>query len=283
MYCKHCGIVIDDDSKFCYSCGKQQMQPASSTSTGKTSKNQVIDKLEKDPLENEIDLLYQVNNIYLGFGICLIILVAGVNIWFQLNDAENETIYLFNGMMMVVKIIFAISVSREARRVSRNAILWGILTFFFTGIVLIIYGSKREKLLPKDWNDFSDKDKSKFLGLYANKLVARAGHLNKALYMIDRAQGYDKNNASIYVTRSTINWSLKDFASSLKDLDKAIEIKGDVPKYYYKRGYIHLKLGNKKEAFTDWTKAYEMGYKEANEPIQTYCKEFIKENKNVSV
>ena len=274
MYCKYCGKLIEDDSKYCSSCGKQLSQI--SNTNNKLPKVRSLINLKKerpitDALENEFDLTYHTNTIYVACGICYLLIMICVNtIIIQSDGYDNQLFYGFNFVMFIIKILFSVSIATEARKVKRNSNLWSTLVFFFTGIALIIYGLKREKLLPDDFQNFSDNDKSKFLEEYAYKL-AKGGKYKLAESLINRALEFDKNSISAYDVRAFVKYYLMDYGSALKDANYAIEMDENKGQYYYHRGYILHKLNDSIAACQNWKKALELGHKEAKKSIELYC------------
>jgi len=177
--------------------------------------------------------------------------------------------------MFIIKIFLSVSVAAEARQAKRNSNLWSTLVFFFTGIVLIIYGLKKKKILPKDWRNYTNTEMSRYLDRYATILATEVKDFYKALSILTKALELDLNNHSVYDTRSYIEYELKDYQSAPKDAITSIEMKNDMAVYYYNRGFILLEIQDKKAVYEDFRKAFELRYKLAFKPIHKYCKEFV--------
>ncbi|MCX6163433.1 MAG: tetratricopeptide repeat protein [Ignavibacteriae bacterium] len=67
------------------------------------------------------------------------------------------------------------------------------------------------------------------------------------------------------------------YTRAIKDFTKAIKLKPGYAKAYYDRGVTYRILDDIKNSCTDWKKAKELGFKEADVLIEKYCKKFNQE------
>ena len=152
MYCKECGKQIDDNSKYCSSCGTLQSikiidnernisnnltdaRIANSNNTGSAKRQKIVineisrfDSDYRKPLELTV------------LGILLIISIIALS----LLDLNIEGYAVVSVTLFVIKIVLVIIIVNTAKEQDRNTTGWGIFGFFFTGLALIIIG-----LLPK--------------------------------------------------------------------------------------------------------------------------------------
>lgn len=77
---------------------------------------------------------------------------------------------------------------------------------------------------------------------------------------------------SCLINRGTVKDDIKDYAGAIADYDTVINSekssKENKQRAYFNKGNTELNLGNKKNAWSNWKKAYSLGYKPALERIQ---------------
>lgn len=81
-----------------------------------------------------------------------------------------------------------------------------------------------------------------------------------------------KDYTDAYNNRAFSKFKLKDFKGAIKDFDKALKIKPGYIIGYVNRGFAKKELGDQSGACQDWMKAMELGYQEAQNLIDKYCK-----------
>jgi tetratricopeptide (TPR) repeat protein len=285
MFCKYCGKEIDNDSAYCSYCGTLQSKILINDSPNefdpKTNDRQIRDSSFEqkpiDPLFLEHDLTFKTAKNYRLLGIFILIIVSIINIVLISGPGiDKESIYLFNSIMLIFKLIIALKITTLAGKLKRNQAIWGLSTLFFAGIALILFGSVKKPLLPEGFWNYSESGKSEFLERYAYKLAKEFNNFTKANQMIKRALEFDQNNHSAYDTRAYINFHLKNYDSALRDSNKAIEMCDDKAIYYFHRGYILFNLNdNLEDSCKDWKKAAEMGSKLAKEALAKHCRQGV--------
>ena len=67
------------------------------------------------------------------------------------------------------------------------------------------------------------------------------------------------------------------YNKAIKDFTKAIKLKPDYAEAYYNRGVTYRILDDLKNSCTDWKKAKELGFEDADELIEKYCNKFNQE------
>ena len=76
----------------------------------------------------------------------------------------------------------------------------------------------------------------------------------------------------VYLLRGDSRFSLKNYTGALEDYNIAIILNPKDYNAYYKRGFVnYFHLNNKKGGCSDWSKAGELGMKEAYEMINRNC------------
>lgn len=156
MYCKHCGRAIDNDSRFCYSCG------GIIDSVGQTIKKSIHiinppEILSQSPRLPKYDLSYKRNYTPAIVGI---ILIFQISIFYyaiyngqNALDYDNELVrsYLFwvFFILFIIRIIITGSIVAIAEKLNRNKTGWGFLAFFFPLISLFVIGFKRKLKSPQ--------------------------------------------------------------------------------------------------------------------------------------
>ena len=114
---------------------------------------------------------------------------------------------------------------------------------------------------------------AKFATVYNNKAysLVRLKKYQEALPFVEKALELDKTEWFIWDTRGEIYYNLANYDKSLKDLNKAIEIKENDNSYFL-RGLVYIKLGQKEKGCKDLSKSGELGNTDAYEKIKINCK-----------
>ncbi|MEO6883158.1 MAG: tetratricopeptide repeat protein [Bacteroidia bacterium] len=82
----------------------------------------------------------------------------------------------------------------------------------------------------------------------------------------------DTEDEEAYHNRGCAKYELEDFRGAIDDFTKAIKLDTEDEEAYYKRGLAKYELKDKEGAFIDWKKAFELGYIDAKEELEKYCK-----------
>jgi tetratricopeptide (TPR) repeat protein len=109
--------------------------------------------------------------------------------------------------------------------------------------------------------------------VYNNKAYALVGlkKYKEALPLVKKALSLNSNIWYIWDTSGEINYNLKLYKECISDMEKAISLNPDGNSYYY-CGLSKVKLMQSKNACKDFSKAGELGKKEAYQAINQYCK-----------
>lgn len=84
-------------------------------------------------------------------------------------------------------------------------------------------------------------------------------HIKLAIADLKIAQKYAPNNAYVLYNLACVYQQQKMYNTALEALNKAIDIDARLPEAYYNRGLIYLHNNNKDKAFTDFSKAGQLG------------------------
>lgn len=114
---------------------------------------------------------------------------------------------------------------------------------------------------------------NKLATVYNNKAytLVRLKKYKEALPFVEKALELDKTEWFIWDTRGEIYYNLANYDKSLKDLNKAIELKENDNSYFL-RGLVYIKLGQKEKGCKDLSKSGELGNTDAYEKIKINCK-----------
>lgn len=94
---------------------------------------------------------------------------------------------------------------------------------------------------------------------------------SEALKDINKSIELDPTNWVAFDSRQEIKFSSNDLKGCIEDCNTAISLNPKVSNSYFFRGRAYYKQGNKTKACEDWSKAGELGHKEAYEFISKYC------------
>ena len=116
---------------------------------------------------------------------------------------------------------------------------------------------------------------AKFATVYNNKAysLVRLKKYQEALPFVEKALELDKTEWFIWDTRGEIYYNLANYDKSLKDLNKAIEIKENDNSYFL-RGLVYIKLGQKEKGCKDLSKSGELGNTDAYEKLKLIANKY---------
>ena len=225
MFCKDCGKIIDEDSKFCSYCGINQKREFSSTANQKKENNfkDVDTSYDKNSkvLKNisfyDNNYNREINAAYVGS----ILIIVNLLIYFSsINfSSENYTTYLF--ISICWRILATFWCVNIAKRQNRSDIAWGIITFFIPNLALIILGLSK-KLSLNDYILFKYKNIEYKIFKKDNLFSLGYGNYEEFIFM-----DYEGNNHKVFRKKSNKKFfvtypnpilfnSLDDYFSYLK-------------------------------------------------------------------
>ena len=95
---------------------------------------------------------------------------------------------------------------------------------------------------------------------------------NSALADFDKALQVNPNMYSAYINRGWTRYTIKDYTGAISDFSQAISISPQETKPYLNRALAFIESGKADEACKDWTSAKNLGYYQAEELINKYCR-----------
>ncbi|MFY0601518.1 MAG: hypothetical protein JXR03_17720 [Cyclobacteriaceae bacterium] len=98
------------------------------------------------------------------------------------------------------------------------------------------------------------------------------GKYNLALKDLTRSINLNSNNKKSRAHRAFSYIKLNELENAEKDNIKAYELDSNYDRTYYNKGIIHQKRGEIKEACDNWKKALELGFEDAQEKLNEFCK-----------
>jgi len=96
---------------------------------------------------------------------------------------------------------------------------------------------------------------------------------NKAIADFDKALQVNPNMYMAYINRGWTRYTIKDYAGAISDFSKAMGISPQETKPYMNRALAYIETGRKDEACKDWNSALNLGYYQAEELINKFCKQ----------
>lgn len=138
---------------------------------------------------------------------------------------------------------------------------------------LVYCNLSEEKKAIKDLDFFITKN-TQTLVAFSNRGLAKAilKDYKGAIADFTSAIELDPIDAVNYYKRGNSKKMNKDYKGAMLDFNKALELDNKYAKVYFLRGITKLTLGIKKdEACSDFYKAKELNYLDADEAIKAYC------------
>ncbi|MBE8728089.1 hypothetical protein C4F50_24490 [Flavobacterium sp. KB82] len=115
---------------------------------------------------------------------------------------------------------------------------------------------------------------SKFVEAYQNRGVAKLklNDLKGALADFTKTIDLDIMNADAFTGRANVNYKLQKYQETVDDCSASLGINPKDYIAYNLRGLAYNKMGDKKKACQDFTKAIELGSQSAAKNKATFCK-----------
>lgn len=137
MYCKYCGKQIDNDSVFCYNCGKEQSKSVDDSTP--TNKIKELIKVKIKPKPNKYDESYKrdYHSVWFGFFIFIIWIPVA---YLSFDSDSPGTFAMVMAFGFVLRIVITIWCADIAKTLNRNSAGWGIFGFFIPLLAMIIIG-----------------------------------------------------------------------------------------------------------------------------------------------
>lgn len=276
MFCKNCGIQIDIDSKFCYSCGTEQKINITEIK-GNDSKAGFQIHIEKadsvkpqniksSDYNSSYDETHRTNTGATVFGVILLIISVIISISASKRNIDEGSLAIIQIISLCLRIFIVIWCVNVAKELNRSKAAWGLFAFFLPSIALIFIGLKKRLSYSPEYISKSDMGKAEEINNLAYR-YAKAQHFQYALFLVNKSIELEPEVHAAFDTRGYIKYFLKDYHGALADLNKSIEMNPNYAIKYYHRGSIYKQLGKMEEAFLDWNQAVEMGSKDAEMAI----------------
>ncbi len=115
------------------------------------------------------------------------------------------------------------------------------------------------------------KPKADYYYMKGNAFAAMQKY-EDAMAQYDQAMTMQKDYVDAINNKANCLSALKRFKESVPLYDQAIALNGTAPNYYANRGLAKNSLGDKNGACADWTKALQMGYAQAQNLLNQYCR-----------
>jgi tetratricopeptide (TPR) repeat protein len=204
--------------------------------------------------------------------IIMIVLLMSFIGYCQTNDKKAKE-YYDNGCEKVTKKDFAGAITDFSEALKRDSGFIqayenrGVAKFYLKDNRGAIADYTRAlKINPNDYNTHGRRGWAEF---YLQEYKDAITDFTKAI------EG-SRNNGQYYNIRGQAKYFLQDYAGAIADFSDVIKSwsgeKYQKSKAFYWRGQAKIVLGEKDEGCRDLRKAADMGYSEANEAIQKYCK-----------
>ena len=143
--------------------------------------------------------------------------------------------------------------------------------FIYRGASLRCLGKMEESL--NDFNEAVKLDHNKPEAYYfRGTLFTMTGKYENAVNDLSIAVKLKPDYFEAYCNRGAAFACLKKMNESLNDFNSAIEINPKFAEAYYSRGFTKLNLNDKEGACKDWVTAQQLGFANAINPLNKYCK-----------
>lgn len=136
MFCRNCGKVIDDNSRFCSYCGTNLFRDSTVESVNNTN---------SEPDTIEVRNMGKYDRTYKGEGpatfLGLLIIILNIGSYFLMKLVKEEVPQLLKFVvigLIVIWISVTIWVVLIAKSQNRNEAAWGTFAFFIPGLALFI-------------------------------------------------------------------------------------------------------------------------------------------------
>ena len=196
-----------------------------------------------------------------GFIILIIwgLLLHYVNIERYNPDGEVTSTYISIVLFRLgIRIPLALIVSGVAFKLNRSQTFWGLFTFFFPPIAMIVMGFLNKKELHlKGNNNMIPIDQSNLLFYRAKKYIKKKMYL-EAFQVLDKAIELDHTNENAIKQRATLLYNLNELDLAQKDFSKLISIGKFLGMAYYYLGNIAEIKKDKEAALSYWKSASEI-------------------------
>lgn len=130
------------------------------------------------------------------------------------------------------------------------------------------------KDFPKAMSDAETVLKTDPNNLKANYVIANCyddlNQLDKALGYYNKIVSIDSENPLYFMRRAIVYGKMQQYPLCLQDLDVCIKLDANYAEAYYWKGVV--KVNMKQNPCTDLKRAVDLGFKEAQQPLATYCK-----------
>ncbi len=171
MYCKYCGEIIDDDSRFCSSCGQKIVAEFVDQGANNLVTNSIVEKVEKDQKQKTVNV-----NVSLGkpkfieknkelkaeirpqskfdesyekdYGptiFSFVLLILSFTIGALAYTDDGPIVYAVSVLVLFsIRIAVTIWCANIALKLNRDQFGWGIFGFILPILALFIIGTLRK-------------------------------------------------------------------------------------------------------------------------------------------
>ncbi len=103
-------------------------------------------------------------------------------------------------------------------------------------------------------------------------ILLKTRNLDKSIEEFTKAINLEMSNEIYYLMRGNAYFSKRDFNNAEKDYAYAINLRNKFPEAFYNLGIAQINNKKKKPGCTNLNNALKLGYKQAQEAIDKYCK-----------
>lgn len=151
----------------------------------------------------------------------------------------------------------------------------GALTMFTTGNMIYQYMDDDSSLnVALECYSEAIKIDPEFKEAYFNRGLVKHDlrQYKGAIADFTKAIELDPYDTAAYCFRGILKNDLKNYTEAITDFNRALQLNPDFEEAYFNRGIALIKLGQKENGCQDFKKALELGWTEASEAIEKYCK-----------
>jgi hypothetical protein len=217
MFCKSCGIKIDDDSKFCSYCGTKQSKTNKQTALNieglvqeeaktvnlnllfgrqtNSKSNQETNKTYKEP-KYDPTYLKETDATFIGSIILVSSLLLFIFKPFKFDDINsyNQFKAITSIVALILRIFITVWVVNISKRQNRETSGWGIFAFSLPSIALIIIGQQKKIFAKFEIDNLLSNEENSLILSEKAQVFLNDKKFNECIRFSERAIEFDSNN-----------------------------------------------------------------------------------------
>lgn len=121
------------------------------------------------------------------------------------------------------------------------------------------------------YSSFNQFPKNENVNFHLGIIYAKEGGHSKAISHFTNSIRSKNSDDKTYFNRAISYYELDNFQNSISDLNRAIELNGEIAEYFVLRGQVKITIGQNDEGCNDFQKAKALGFKNIKAAINEFC------------